>query len=426
MFMRKFSKKIIAVTLSLVMIGSLTGCKKELPEEKETFTGSGASSVDEMVPEKDAELVFWTGNKGYGEAIAKAFEDKYGVPVSVTQDSMGTVDKIALNGPSGEGADVFITGHDNFTKGLSSGVFMELEDVVADNVKSRVADSGIKTVMKDGKMYGIPMSIEVNCLFYNKDLVQTPATTLEEIIEGAKTFNDPANNKFNFLCCIGDGYYEFPFLSSQGFQLFGANGDEADNPGFDTDEYEKGLELIATLHDTIPISATDLNNKSSLRASFMEGNVAYYVTGPWDVTQIKDSGMNFGVTTLPTYQGNPLKPFAGVQCAFVSTFTKYPIAAELLANFLISDEGASILYNESNGITTVSNIENVEGLSSDPYLPAFIKQFENSVPMPSVTRISYFWSIAADIDRAVFDGQLTPADARKKAIENWNALLATE
>lgn len=423
---KNISKKVLAVILSVVMISSLTGCKKTLPEDEEVFTGSGAINVDDMVPEEGAKLVFWTSNKEYGEEIGKAFESKYGVPVTVAQEGMGTVDKIALSGPSGEGADVFITGHDNFPKGLSSGIFMELEDAIVDNVKNIVAESGIKTIINDGKMYGIPISIEVNCLFYNKDLVETPAKSLEEIMEGAKTFNDPANNKFNFLCTIGDGYYEFPFLAAQGFELFGPNGDDVDSPGFDTDEYEKGLELIASLHDTMPISSTDLNNKSSLKANFMEGNVVYYITGPWDVTQIKESGMNFGITLLPTYQGKQLKPFAGVQCAFVSTFTKYPIAAELLANFLISEEGASILYKESNGITTLSDIDNVEGLSEDPYLPAFVSQFEYSIPMPSVTRTSYFWSIAQDIDRAVFDGQLTPTEARKKAIENWKALLATE
>ena len=423
---KMFSKRVLVVILSVVMISCLAGCKKALPEEEEAFEGSGASSVEEMVPEKDAKLVLWTGDKKYGEAIAKAFEEKYGVSVSVAQEGMGTVDKIALCGPSGEGADVFVTGHDNFQKGISTGVFMELEDAVVENVKSKVAESGIKTVMSDGKMYGVPMAIEVNCLFYNKDLVKTPATTLEEIIEGAKTVNDPANNKFNFLCTIGDAYYEYPFLASQGFELFGPNGDDADNPGFDTDEYERGLELIASLHDIMPISSTDLNNKSSLKANFIEGNVNYFITGPWDLKQIDESGMNYGITTLPTYQGKQLKPFAGVHCAFVSTFTKYPIASELLANFLISDEGANILYKESNGITTISNVENVEGLSDDANLPAFVKQFEYSVPMPSIPRISYYWSIAQDIDRAVFDGQLSPKDARKKASENWKALLATE
>lgn len=423
---KKFRKQALSILLSAIMVSSLTACNRSLPEEEAVFLGSGAKTVDEMVPEEGAELILWTGDKEYGEAIAAAFEEKYGVPVTVAQEGMGTMDKIALSGPSGEGADVFVTGHDNFQKGISTGVLMELEDAVVEDVKTKVADAGIKTVMSDDKMYGIPISIEVNAMFYNKDLVETPVSTFEEIIEGAKTFNNPKENQFNFLCTIGDGYNEFPFLSSKGFELFGPNGDDGDNPGFDTEEYKNGLELIASLHDIMPISSTDLNNKSSLKANFMEGKVAYYITGPWDLKQINDSGMNFGVTTLPTYEGEQLKPFAGVQCAFVSTFTKYPIASELLADFLISDEGAGILYQKSNGITTLRQIEGIEGLSADPALPAFIAQFENSIPMPSIPRISYFWSITQDIDRAVFDGKLTPEEAQKKAIENWEALLATE
>lgn len=418
--------KMIAVILTVAMLGSMSGCNKKIPEEETEFAGSGVATIGEMVPEKDAKLVLWTGNMDYGDAVATAFEAKYGVPVSVVQEGMGTVDKVALSGPSGEGADVFVTAHDQFQKGLSAGVLMQLEDAVAENVKDRVAQSGVSTVMNDGKMYGVPISIEVNCLFYNKDLVATAATTLEEIMGGAKDFNDPANNKFNLLCNIGDGYNEFPFLSSQGFQIFGEDGEDADNPGFDTDAFENGLKLLTTLHESMPVSSTDLNNKSSLKANFMQGNVAYYITGPWDVSQIKDSGVNFGITTLPTYKGNQMKPFAGVQCAFVSSFTKYPIASELLASFLISDEGASILYNKSDGITTLKNIAQVDGLSQDVYLKAFVKQFENSVPLPSIKRVSYIWSVLPDISRAVFDGQLTPEEGRTKAIENWNALLATE
>ena len=70
--MKKLSKKVLAVILAVTMISSLTGCKKALPEEEEVFAGSGATTVDEMVPEKGAELVFWTSNKEYGEAIGKA------------------------------------------------------------------------------------------------------------------------------------------------------------------------------------------------------------------------------------------------------------------------------------------------------------------------------------------------------------------
>jgi arabinogalactan oligomer/maltooligosaccharide transport system substrate-binding protein len=419
-------RKLIKFALVLLAVFSFSGCKKALPEDNEVFIGSGAISIEDMKPEEGASLVFWSGNKEYSETIAKAFTEKYNVPITIEQMGYGSIDKIALSGPAGEGADVYMSPHDSFQKGLASGVYMELEDAITNYTKERVTSTGTKSVTSEGKLYGIPVSIEVNCLFYNKDLVDTPAKSLEEIMMMAKDFNDPKYNKFILLSALGDGYNEFPFLSAEGFKLFGENGTDADNPGFDSDEYEKGLQLIAELGKTIPINSTDLSNKSSVKTAFMEGKVAYFITGPWDVTQLKLSGVNFDISTLPTYKGNELTPFAGVQCAHVSPYTKYPIASQLLAAFLISDEGAKILYEEYDGITTLQDISNIEGLSEDKYVKAFVEQFAYSVPMPSVTRVSFFWSIAQDIDKAVFDGKLTPAQGREKAMENWEALLTTE
>lgn len=419
-------KKIAVYGLAAAMCISIAGCGKELPVENVEFAGSGAAALADMVPEEGAELTFWAADKEYGQAIAKAFESKYGVPVTAEQEGLGTTDKIALSGPGGEGADVYMSPHDSVSEGLAAGVFMKLEDAVVDHISSRVTQTAIHTVTSDGDLYGVPVSMEVNCLFYNKDIIDQPAATLEEIMEKAADFNDPANNKFYLLCCIGDGYYEFPFLSAGNFELFGADGDDQDNPGFDSDEFEDGLELIALLHDTIPVNSTDLANKSSLKSAFMEGNAAYIITGSWDVTQFKESGVNFGVVPLPTYKGNALTPFAGVQCAHVSPYTDYPVAAQLLAAFLISDEGAGILFEEYNGITTLQDISGIAGLSDDEFIDSFVAQFSTAVPMPSVFRISYFWSIVQEVDKAVFDGTLSPAEGRKKAVDNWEALLSTE
>ena len=421
-------KKLYPVMLVLILAlaaAALSGCRKSLEEDNKD-TGAEAVSMDQMVPEEGASLVFWSGNKEYAEAIAAAFEEEYGIPVTAGQEGYGVVDKIALSGPGGEGADVYMSPHDSFQKGLASGVFMKLSDAVKKEIEGKVTQTGINTVTSNGALYGIPVSIEVNCLFYNKNIVPEPAGTLEEIIAAAGEFNDPGQNRFILLCPIGDGYNEYPFLAAEGYQLFGADGTDGDNPGFDTDAFERGLQLIADMHDIIPINSTDLGNKSSLKSAFMEGQVGYYITGPWDVTQFKESGVNFGITTLPSWQGKALTPFAGLQCAYVSPYTDYPIASQLLAAFLVSEKGAEILYDKYDGITTLSDISKVPGLSEDQYVKAFVEQFAHAVPMPSVTRISFFWSITQDIDKAVFDGQLTPVEGRKKAVENWNALLATE
>ena len=47
------------------------------------------------------------------------------------------------------------------------------------------------------------MTIECYAMLYNKDLVQgEPAETMEQIIEEAKLFNNPAENKFWYLSVV--------------------------------------------------------------------------------------------------------------------------------------------------------------------------------------------------------------------------------
>ncbi len=436
-------KKLLLVFLLVSLAAASIGCKKNIPTEEGTEvtgttdnnttpgaddgTGGASATAAELVPEEGAKLTFWTADTEFGEEMAQSFEAQYGVPVTVEEVGLGAVDKIALSGPAGTGADVFMCPNDSFLHGVSSGLFLELDNSIAEDLKARINEVGIKTVTYEDKLYGVPLSMETSCLFYNKDIVgDQPATTLEEILEKAGDYNDPDTNKFYFLVEVGDGYKIYPFLSTCGFVLFGEDGTEDDNPGFDTDGFEKGLELVSSLKKIMPISAVDLGNDSFLNSEFTEGKVAYEISGPWNVTEFKESGVNFGVTELPTYQGNPMTPFVGIQSAHVSAFTKYPNAAQLFAQFLVSDESATIMYEKADKITTLKDVSNIAGLSEDEHLKPFVEQFENSFPMPSASRISYYWTISAQVCQAVFDGQLTPADGRKKAVEDWNTLLATE
>lgn len=443
-------KKIGSLLLVMVMLAALAGCKREIPVEEETVVtetvkdntsdtkaetidGDEAQAMDPMeeplvlIPEEGARLIFWTGDTEFGEQVAASFEAEYKVPVTVEEVGLGAIDKIALSGPAGTGADVFMSPHDSFQHGVASGLFLEIEEGIVADLSLRVNEVGMKTVTQGNKVYGVPVSLETSCLFYNKDIVgDVPAKTLEEILEKAKGFNVPEENIFYFLMTIGDGYKIYPMLSAHGFSLFGKDGTDVDNPGFDTQEFEKGLELVKSLKEIMPINAIDLGNVSFLKSQFTEGKVAYEISGPWDITTFKDSGVNFGVTVLPTYHGKALTPFAGVQNAHVSAFTEYPVAAQLFAQYLVSDKSAGIMYQVANKITTLKDVSGIEGLSEDELIKPFVEQFANSFPMPSVSRISYYWTISAQTSQAVFDGQLSPAEGRAKAVQDWNTLLATE
>jgi len=425
-------KRFMAIVMAGVMVVAITGCNKKSLEELNSSENqtSGTEievSFEELKPEEGASLVFWATDKEFGEEMAKNFEAEYGVPVQVEEVGLGAIDKMTLDGPTGKGADVFMCQHDAFAQGIASGILRPIDNAVVEYLSGRVDEVGIKTVTNEDKIYGVPVSLETSCLFYNKDMVgDNPATTLEEIMEGADAVNDLDNNIFQILYTVGDGYKIYPILSSAGFQLFGENGTDEANPGFDTDEFEKGLELLSELHDVMPISSDDLGNVSFLSNQFCEGKVAYEISGPWDIEAFKESGVNFGVTTLPTYQGNELTPFAGVVNAHISAYTEYPIAAQLLAAYLVSDEAAIKLYEISGDITTVKSVAEIDEFKNDECVKAFTEQFANSYPMPSVKRISYYWTVSKAVAKAVFDQELTPAEGRKKAVDDWNALVESE
>lgn len=425
-------KKVLAFLLAAAMALPLSACMKEAPVESgSSSTGSQSSGTsgesEELKPEEGAELKFWTADVDFGKAVAAEFEKEYGVPVTVEEAGLDAINKIMLDGPAGNGADLFMVAHDSFQTGYSAGVFKEIDSSIASKLNEELNEVAMKTATCDGKLYGVPISIETSVMFYNKDLVEEPAETFEQIVEEAKEWNDPDNNKFWFLTTPTSGYAVHPMLTPFGFELFGENGD-AENPGFDTPEFLEGMKYLSTLKEAMPIDAENLGMDASsfLNQNFIDGKTAYYPNGPWLLRTLKEAGVNYGVCKLPTLNGNEMKPFAGVQNVHVSTYTKYPNAAQLFAQYLASEDAAALLYEKAAKITARKDVDSVPGLCDDEDMKVFTEQFSDSVPMPTSKRMSYFWTVSESVYSAVFDGTLTPEEGVEKAQKDFDALVQSE
>lgn len=432
----------------LFLVLTLTGCK-ELPVEEgangaidnkdttvessteESLKGSdeelGSDSSEELLPEEGAVLKFRSSDKEYAQAVAEKFYEKYGVQVNTQEGGLYDFSKGVLEGATGEGPDVFMNPHDKTLEGIAAGIFLEFDNKVVDTLNKDISKVAMNTVTVDGKVYGVPVSIETNVMFYNKDLVKgEPASTFEQIKEEALAFNNSKENKFWFLTNVSEGSPLFPMLSTYGFRLFGETGADDNNPGFDTEEFLKGLKVIADYKTIMPIPSGDLANADFLTTQFIEGKTAYMIGGPWNVKTLREAGVNFGVRKLVTYDGMQQYPFSFVQNAHVSAYTKYPKAAQLFAEFLVSEVGAELLYSKAAKITSRANANEINGLKDDLDLIAITEAFNESVPMPSAKRISYYWTISGNVGPAVFDGKMTPEEGAKKAIDDWNAFLQAE
>lgn len=420
-------KRALALTTCMLMVVPTAGCKKNLPIDTAAPTKNTSSDTSaELAPEAGAKLIFRTSDEEFGKAVAEQFKSKYGVTVTVEKGGLYDSQKAALEGPSGKGPDVFMCPHDKTREGIQAGIFLPLDNSVVQNLNTEISPVAMKTVTVDNKVYGVPVSIETYVLFYNKKLVKTPIATYEQLAKEAKDYNIPEKNKFWFLFDASTGSPIYPMLSTYGFNLFGADGTDDNQPGFNTPEFEKGLEVLKSYHEIVPIKANDLANTDFLNTQFINGNTGYIMSGPWDAKTFKTAGVDIGVVGMPTYDGHQQKSFAFVQNAHVSTYTKYPKAAQLFAQYLITNESAELLYSKASKITSRKDISKVRGLAQDEVLNAVVKAFDRSVPMPSAKRISYYWTIAADIGPAVFDGKLTPKQGAEKAQQEWESFLKTE
>ena len=103
---------------------------------------------------------------------------------------------------------------------------------------------------------------------------------------------------------------------------------------------------MRNLNELIPVKADDLKIETitQLEQNFIDGKTAYYFIGPWLIKTLKEQNTNFGVSTLPTMDGKQMKTMAGVHNAYVSSYSEYPNAAQLFAEYLVSEEGLSLIH----------------------------------------------------------------------------------
>lgn len=159
-------KAVAAATLAVATMVGMCAC------------GSSNSAKDENT------ITFWhnatsgTG-KQYWEDLAASFEEETGVKVEVqviqNEDFEGKL-TTAMQDPS-SGPDVYMALNGAKTKDMiDAGQAMDLTDKISDTVKTQMASS-VKSFTYDGKVYGVPVTVQPGGIWYSKDLFEQAGIT---------------------------------------------------------------------------------------------------------------------------------------------------------------------------------------------------------------------------------------------------------
>lgn len=388
---RKFIRSTLAVSI-LATLGAVSPAQADIQEGK---------------------LVVWiNGDKGYNglQEVGDWFAEETGITVEVAHPDSAT-DKFQQSAATGNGPDIFIWAHDRLGEWAQSGLIAELNP--SQSVKDANYDFTWDAVTVDGKVYGYPMAVESIGLIYNKDLVSEPPKTFEEIPALDKKLAE--QGKKAILWDYNNTYFTWPMMAANGGYIFAKSGNSYDvkDTGVNSDGAIKGATVLESLIEqgVMPRGA----DYGAMDSRFNKGELAMMISGPWAWGNLKKSGINFGVTTLPTINGSEPKPMVGVMAATLNTASpNRALAVEFLENYALSVKGLKMVNNDVP-LGAVANKELMDELSADPNINATFKNAEMGEPMPSVPAMGAFWSSMAPALQNITSGRQSVEEALNAA-----------
>jgi len=304
----------------------------------------------------------------------------------IAHDFNNTVSDLIVDGPNGIGPDLYVAPHDKLGDLVTKKLCLPTEN--PENIQKNVISSCSKALTYDGVMYGYPLSAETYALFYNKNLIKDNEVpkTFEELEKWVSDFNKEHPDKKGFVMDFTNFYYAVIFTSLNGNRIFGETGLDKNSPNLNTKDAITGMKYFQKLRNSLGLK--DITTTSSTcDGLFVSGNAAMHITGLWNISSFENSGVNFGVTTLPSLPGesHPVTSFSGTRGMFVSSYSTHPKEAAMFAEFLTTKEMQLLRYKLTEAMPSVS-------ISTDSkYMDGFLKQLNYSTPMPSIPEMGKVW-----------------------------------
>ncbi|WP_196258090.1 ABC transporter substrate-binding protein [Pelagibacterium limicola] len=206
---------------------------------------------------------------------------------------------------TGQAPDIIAVDNPEHALFAARGAFLDITDMVAE---SDVIDPDsyfpgpLASVMWEGRLFGVPKATNTIALYYNKDLFRaagldpdSPPETWDELVETARTLNDPANNVYG-LAFSARANEEGTFQFLPWAQMAGGGYDNLNAPGV-----VEALELWKTILDERLASPDTLTRGQwDSTGTFNSGNAAMVISGPWELNRmLAEAQFDWGVALLP-------------------------------------------------------------------------------------------------------------------------------
>lgn len=351
-------------------------------------------------------------------AVVEAFNEKYpDITVNRTSYAYGDLaTAIVQGGVAGTVPDVAIV---DVVDNQSFAALGLLKDVTADfGANSAAFHPGPwSSTQYLGATYGVPLNSNNLALYYNVDMfteagLEAP-TTWDELTEVGTALSTA--DRFG-IAMSGvkneQGTFQFlPFLWQTGGDL----------DTFETDG-ARALEYMKSLVDAGAMSAAVANfSQEDARTQFVTEKAAMMINGPWELQNLKEAGINFGVAFLPKDAQNATG--MGGENAVIFDGAADAEAAKLFVDFLTSADGAKVYCNISGQLSARADLAGKLDLSNDPNMQVFEEQMQYAHARAYGGDYPKISVAVQEALQKVLTGAASPADAASAAAAVITPLL---
>jgi multiple sugar transport system substrate-binding protein len=335
-----------------------------------------------MVSTASAETVTMWVRSGIGDSfkeVVKAYNAKGGDTVEMTEVPFAElVQKYATAIAGGQAPDALSLDLIYNPAFAAAGQLEDLSDwAKALPYFNSLSPSHVKLGTYDGKVYGMPLSVETSIFAWNKDLYKKAGldpekapTTWDEITANAEKIRALGGDTYGFYFsgggCGGCMIFTFtPLVWGAGADILS---EDSKTATLDTPQMRKAIEIYRNLvaKDTVPAGSQSDNGANFL--SFTNGKIGQQSLGAFAIGTLvtQHPEINFGVTLIPSVDGKT-SSFAGGDNFVVTKGTPKLESVKKFLEYTYSLEGQKILAKYGS-LPTRGDIANevLEGL--DPRL----------------------------------------------------------
>lgn len=408
--------RLFALTLALVaLLVSVSFAPRSVRAQDATAT---PAPTEEFIPSEEGVLTIWVdqGRLPAMEALGESFTEQFGVEVRIQTMGFGDIrNNLVLGGPVGEGPDIIVGAHDWVGQLYSNGLIMPLELDPA--LVEQFDPVAIRSFTYDGVLVGLPYQTEAVGVYYNTDMIAPEdfPQSWDELTALAQQLveDGTAERGLGIPNGSGDPYHHEALLTAFGGYIFGVDDEGSYNPDDVGIDSEGGIAFLENLDqlvkDDVLNAAVDYGVGESL---FHDGRLAMWMTGPWALGGIRESGVPYAVAPVPPGIGNA-RPFVGSQGFMINAFSENALLAQaFLTDFVATDEGAQLLYEAVPAIPAWNALgESIE----DVDLAQFRLAVANGDPMPAIPAMNAVWTAWGNAITLIYQQQADPATAASDA-----------